>query len=190
MNREEMEELKGLAASMGLYDDKKPCKRAVILGKAIKALEQEPRKDEVILTKEEYGELVSSEFDNGYAKGFREALEQEPCEDFISRADVIDRVITYFDHIKKDNDEWSKGYEAGAEDAISVIKSMPSVTPQEPKTGHWEQYGNSWEDKFKCSECGKEQPKILCGERIIGHWSDYCPNCGCRMVEPQESEEE
>lgn len=45
---------------------------------AIKALEQEPRKDEVILTKEEYGELVSSEFDNGYAKGYREALEQEP----------------------------------------------------------------------------------------------------------------
>ena len=40
-------------------------------------LEQEPRKDEVILTKEEYGELVSSEFDNGYAKGYREALEQE-----------------------------------------------------------------------------------------------------------------
>lgn len=56
----------------------------------------------------------------------------------------------------------------------------------EPKTGHWEQYGNSWEDKFKCSECGKEQPKIICCERIIGHWSDYCPNCGARMVEPQE----
>ncbi len=43
MTREEIEELKGLAASMGLYDDKKPCKRAVILGKAIKALEQEPK---------------------------------------------------------------------------------------------------------------------------------------------------
>lgn len=42
MTREEIEELKGLAASMGLYDDKKPCKRAVILGKAIKALKQEP----------------------------------------------------------------------------------------------------------------------------------------------------
>lgn len=41
MTREEIEELKGLAASMGLYDDKHPCKRAVILGKAIKALEQE-----------------------------------------------------------------------------------------------------------------------------------------------------
>ena len=43
MTNEEMKELKGLAASMGLYDDKNPCKRAVILGKAIKALEQEPR---------------------------------------------------------------------------------------------------------------------------------------------------
>ena len=43
MTREEMEELKGLAASMGLYDDKNPCKRAVILGKAIKALEQEQK---------------------------------------------------------------------------------------------------------------------------------------------------
>ena len=45
MTREEMEELKGLAASMGLYDDKNPCKRAVILGKAIKILEQEPCED-------------------------------------------------------------------------------------------------------------------------------------------------
>ncbi len=45
MTREEIEELKGLAASMGLYDDKKPCKRAVILGKAINTLEQEPCED-------------------------------------------------------------------------------------------------------------------------------------------------
>ena len=41
MTNEEIEELKGLAASMGLYDDKNPCKRAVILGKAIKELGQE-----------------------------------------------------------------------------------------------------------------------------------------------------
>lgn len=47
MTREEIEELKGLAASMGLYDDKNPCKRAVILGKAIKALEQEPVLDKI-----------------------------------------------------------------------------------------------------------------------------------------------
>ena len=72
--------------------------------------------------------------------------------------------------------------------AIHFSEEWLNEEYKEPKTGHWEQYGNSWEDKYKCSECGKEQPKILCGERIIGYWSDYCPNCGAKMVEPQESE--
>lgn len=47
MTREEIKELKGLAASMGLYDDKNPCKRAVVLGKAIEALQQEPCTDAI-----------------------------------------------------------------------------------------------------------------------------------------------
>ena len=60
---------------------------------AIKALEQEPRKDEVILTKKEYGELVSSEFENGYAKGYREALEeQETCEDAVSKQEIQQKI--------------------------------------------------------------------------------------------------
>ena len=62
-------------------------KRADALNMAIKALEQEPRKDEVILTKKEYGELVSSEFDNGYTKGYTEALEQNDVLDKI-RAEI------------------------------------------------------------------------------------------------------
>lgn len=104
------------------------------------------------------------------------ALEQQPCGNAIDRK----LVCAFIDGLISDDGERKKGLE--------YIKSIPPVNLQ-PKTGHWEQYGNSWEDKFKCSECGKEQPKILCGERIIGHWSDYCPNCGCRMVEPQERSE-
>ena len=90
-------------------------------------------------------------------------------------------VCAFIDGLISDDGERKK--------ALQYINELPSVTPQ-PKTGHWEQYGNSWEDKFKCSECGKEQPKILCGERIIGHWSNFCPNCGARMVEPQERSDE
>ena len=100
-----------------------------------------------------------------------EALEQEPCEDAVSRQAVIDEIE--FFQINPQHFDFVG--------LIDNIKGMPSVNPQ--KIGHWVQYGNSWEDKFKCSECGKEQPKILCGERIIGHWSDYCPNCGAKMVE-------
>lgn len=96
---------------------------------------------------------------------------QESCEDAVSRKAVKEQMIYY-------------GFHAPDMTVTEFVEDcLPSVNPQESKTGHWEQYGNFWEDKFKCSECGKEQPKILCGEQIIGHWSDYCPNCGAKMVE-------
>ncbi len=71
MTREEMKELKGLAASMGLYDDRNPCKRAVILGKAIKALEQEPCND-TISRQAVIGTIYDnkSDFKNDFSQGF------------------------------------------------------------------------------------------------------------------------
>jgi DNA-directed RNA polymerase subunit RPC12/RpoP len=113
------------------------------------------------------------------------ALEQEPCEDCISRQAVIDGINQYFHDEYYQRTSIQDCMDCLIEDAI---KPLQPVTPK-PKMGHWKQYGDSWEDKFKCSECGKEQPKILCGKQIIGDWSDYCPNCGARMVEPQESED-
>ena len=50
---------------------------AEALDMAIKALEQEPRKDEVILTNKEYRELISNEYEHGYSKGYAEALEEQ-----------------------------------------------------------------------------------------------------------------
>jgi hypothetical protein len=49
---------------------------------------------------------------------------------------------------------------------------------QEPKTGHWINDNGiyAW-----CSCCKEDIYQT--GE------FKYCPNCGCRMVEPQESEE-
>ena len=109
-----------------------------------------------------------------YKMAFK-ALEQEVCRDAIDRQAVLDLA--------------EKGVLVSNGNYKSVCKAINDLPPVNPqvKTGQWEQYGNSWEDKFKCSECGKEQPKILCGERIIGHWSDYCPNCGAKMVEPQDT---
>ena len=49
------------------------------------------------------------------------------------------------------------------------------VLEQEPKTGHWIDSSNGW----MCSECNKDNTFD----------TNYCPNCGCRMVEPQESED-
>ena len=91
------------------------------------------------------------------------ALETEPCEDTISRQAVKDLY-----------------YKNGYIDFRKVCE-LPPVNTQ-PKTGHW-----IYEDVLysRCSECGELA--------IIANWakvlSDFCPCCGARMVEPQESEE-
>ena len=83
------------------------------------------------------------------------------------------------------------------EEAIKWIKNSPSyhkdheplnmaiqALEQEPKIGHWIMtsdyylgaYGSI--DYVKCSCCGEESLEE----------GNFCPNCGAKMVEPQESE--
>ena len=95
------------------------------------------------------------------------ALEQEPCEDAISRQAVLDL-------LEDTNNGW----------IINEVSQLPSVKPQE-KTGHWQHY----EGMLICSECGTEfYDDIMeyCGDDV----PKCCPDCGCRMVEPQERSEE
>ena len=67
---------------------------------AIKALKQEPCEDEVILTKKEYGELVLNEFYNGYAKGYREALEQDSVLNKIkAKIEALPKTYPFVNHI-------------------------------------------------------------------------------------------
>ncbi len=141
MTREEMEELNGLAASMGFYDDKNPCKRAVILGKAIKT------------------------------------LEQQPCEDCISRQAVIDII---FESGSSFENNLARGF------FIDKIRDLPSVTPKE-KTGRWISFGIQGEidgqivRAFTCSKCGAISIFRVSSGNIVN--GGLCPNCGVKMQE-------
>jgi hypothetical protein len=101
-----------------------------------------------------------------------DTLEQEPCEDCISRQAVL--AIAGDSCLDLDSYEDTK-------DFCDEINELPPVTPQ-PKTGHWIEEFNDLEGevRFTCSSCGKYQ--------LFG--TDYCYNCGTKMVESQESEEE
>ena len=69
-----------------------------------------------------------------------------------------------------------------ANECMRIIKALPSVTPTE-RTGHWIYTGDYLtEGMLKCSECGEEID-------VSESYYDFCPVCGCRMVEPQESED-
>ena len=100
------------------------------------------------------------------------ALEQQPCEDAISREAAINIASLHCLTI---------------DETVKALEQLPSVT-QKPKTGHWiEKDGFDGDVYYDCSECGESWTTIE-GTPWDNEWK-YCPNCGCRMVEPRESED-
>lgn len=88
------------------------------------------------------------------------ALEQEPCEDAVSRQAVIELCESWWlGHTKED-------------DFATEIRALPSVNPQ--KTGHWIDTGSGQE----CSECRE----IQYGYDSFRY---FCPNCGAKMIESE-----
>lgn len=127
-----------------------------------------------------------------------ETLEQEPCNDAISRQAAIDCLNADFTIDGKENMETVVDYINGA---FKQIKALPSVTPK-PKMGQWimkhrthnevnhytgqDEMGETHTisvleryevDEPYCSKCGK-----LAGDTS----QNFCCACGAKMVEPQE----
>ena len=107
-------------------------------------------------------------------------LKQEPCEDAISRQAAIDGADVIIARDTSGNNDVVKAMTAWK----SYVEGLPSVNPQEPKTGYWvelptheSQSGLPW---YECSECNSE--------RCIAVLRDfkYCPNCGAKMAESEE----
>ena len=115
-------------------------------------------------------------------------LEQEPTTkndlgvDCISRADVKAKKI--YSHERHE-------YVV----PVAEIDWLPSVTPQEPKTGHWvEEKVNGGGRRVFCSECGSAPPfeyvstgdvYSASGYGVINK-TKYCPNCGAKMQEVED----
>ena len=89
-------------------------------------------------------------------------LEQQPCEDCISRQAALELIADY---------DLSMG------EVVRGIHALPSVNPA--KTGYWIADVDKWGDVvttingYKCSECGG----------FNADKDNYCPNCGAKMQE-------
>lgn len=73
---------------------------------------------------------------------------------------------------------------------MEMTKPLDREIEQEPKTGRWitwKEAGNeiASETRFECSVCHDSAQTLCNGLDLL---SPYCPNCGAKMVEPQESE--
>lgn len=131
------------------------------LDMAIEALEQEySRSAEITQYRHDCEKLMEEN------ERLKKTLEQQPCEDCISRQAAIDAFERFIHQLGIEDEPYNYG-----EIALSA-KNVPPVTPQQ-NTGHWitlkDEYGDIHE--AVCSCCDKNG----------NHKWAYCPNCGAKM---------
>lgn len=105
-------------------------------------------------------------------------IKQQPCEDCISR-EAVRKMIC------QNNDKY--GYSDRFHEFTEKCLQLSPVTPQQ-KIGKWI-FHKPFDDGCKnCNECIEcSQCHIWLGHDCYAK-TPYCPNCGAKMVEPQESE--
>ena len=121
----------------------------------------------------------SEEYDE--AEEIIKALEQEPCDDAISRQSAIFLASDLKQDLPDDEHiaDMVMAHNEGILEYQTQLSLLPSATPQ-PKIGHW--IVEVWNNKehHTCSSCQHVVDYEPCYH--------YCPYCGAKMVEPQESE--
>ena len=114
------------------------------------------------------------------------ALEQEPCEDAVSRASVFE-ILGNLMSIPYDLDRPINKDDVS--ESMDAIRVLPSVTPA-PKKCHNENHDYAECDQFVCSNCGIELQDWHRVERdeddgdVTYHEYEFkfCPNCGASMM--------
>ncbi len=117
-----------------------------------------------------------------WLKDYKRLLEQQPCEDCISREETKQFLYERIDRLNDD-----ELYDIFSKIIDDMYNELPSVTPQ-PKMGRWmtwKEAGNDIpsETRFECSVCHDAAQTLCNGLDLL---STYCPNCGAKMQEVKE----
>ena len=127
------------------------------------------------------GEITLGEYET-MTKPLDKEIEQEPTTKNDLGVDCIDRQIIS-DYVESHIQEINTGYgdlnrhtNSILRMIVDYIENMPSVTPQEPKTGH--RVSGDLLGGLYCSEC------MTC----LKDYFKYCPNCGAKMAESEDKE--
>ena len=128
--------------------------------------------EEVIETLQTWIATADDEYDReemGRVCGLKEALHEikkiKPCTDAISRQSVKEQMIKY-------------GFHAPDMTITEFVEDLPPITPS-PKMGRWIKSYEEYIPYLYCSNCEFETGAT--------DYMKYCPNCGAKMVNSQES---
>lgn len=121
------------------------------------------------------------------------AMQNNSCEDAISRQAVLESIKNLYPDmpvmdIMGARRKWLEKY-APYFECENAVEHLPSVTPKQ-RTGHWI-LRDDINGQYQCDKCGMFSGLSKFDVEEEG-WklSNFCSNCGAKMVEPQESEEQ
>ena len=103
------------------------------------------------------------------------ALEQQPCEDCISRQATVERLCKVANFMNEKREGLGSPYIMAALFIQDNKDEFPSVTPKE-KTAAWVPTDEEPHEIYECNACGW---LLYDADRTD---FEYCPNCGARMV--------
>jgi len=128
------------------------------------------------MTREEAIIAIHNAYQYGYAENIIAALKAEPCEDAVSRAEILQKYEKYCDancpYTKKQRGFMCSSCMMG--DAIEIVEDAPSVTPARKK-GEWIK---KTETIYYCNQCGRAVFKDIMEDMQIDY--PYC-HCGAEM---------
>lgn len=115
--------------------------------------------------------IIFTPWNKEFTEALTGILEQQPCEDAISRQAVLDMMQMRM----------------GAKELYRAVYDLPSVQPEQ-KTGRWIAYEVRLPDRtilnYRCS---------VCGRKLIGYNTEtlseapFC-HCGAKMKESEDNE--
>lgn len=105
----------------------------------------------------------------------KQILEQEPCEDCVSRQAILDIIMPYCQ-----DDDGSVENTGDLRNALDDIESLSPVTPKE-KTATWVPTDEEPHEDYECNKCGYAVSTFTANIEPHTEYK-YCPNCGARMV--------
>ena len=114
-----------------------------------------------------------------FKKIFQPTTKNNLGVDCISRQALLNATV-------KKSSIWNHITNSEGDNLEAIVSKLPPITPQ-PRKGHWIECmpGGAEEWCYKCSECNFWKYK----KTINLSKFKFCPNCGAKMVEPQESED-
>ena len=119
-------------------------------------------------------ELEQAEIQKAYELG---KTEGQKSKDAVSRQVVLEVL----------KDKWNAFFDANdaMQESIDTIEALLPVNPQ--GTGHWIAIDEEPHEDYECDKCGYVCSTFTANIAPYEEYK-YCPSCGVKMFEPQESE--